>query len=219
MTSAPALRHWKHGFDDPALGSQQTFRAILDAMGHPGQLITIRENPCAPDVFNSASAAACLTLLDYETPVWTDIDWRSPAISWLQFVCGSSVVTEPCMANFAIITQPATMPPLDYFRIGRYEYPDKATTIVVQVDDIYPGTDKKYSNIFVNKTARLEIKGVTENFWYQWQQLSSRHPLGIDIFFTCDDVLTVLPKIKGDTHEFKPNGRGSSPRKKISISI
>jgi alpha-D-ribose 1-methylphosphonate 5-triphosphate synthase subunit PhnH len=204
MTREPALNRWRHGFEDPARGSQQTFRAILEAMEHPGQIVTIRENPHAPQVFNSACAAACLTLLDYETAVWTDIDWRSPAISWLQFGCGSSVVTEPCMANFAIITNPTTMPPLDYFRISRYEYPEKATTMVVQVNDILPVPDNKYSKIFSGKIARLELKGVTQNFWYQWQQLSRLYRPGIDIFFTCDDVLTALPKTKGDTHEFGP---------------
>jgi alpha-D-ribose 1-methylphosphonate 5-triphosphate synthase subunit PhnH len=207
MTSEPALNHWRHGFDDPALGSQQTFRAILDAMEHPGQLITIRENPRAPNVFNSASAAACLTLLNEGIPAWTDVDWRSPAISWLQFGCGCSVVTQPSMASFALITQPASMPPLDYFRIGRYQYSEKATTMIIQVHDIIAAPADKYSNILKNKTARLELKGVSENFWYQWRQLSRLHPLGMDIFFTCDDVMTALPKIKGDTHEFRLNGR------------
>jgi alpha-D-ribose 1-methylphosphonate 5-triphosphate synthase subunit PhnH len=87
MRSAPVLDHWRHSFDDSALGSYQTFRAILEAMEHPGRLVTIRENPHAPDVLNSASAATCLMLLDHETTVWTDVHWRSPAISWLQLCC------------------------------------------------------------------------------------------------------------------------------------
>jgi alpha-D-ribose 1-methylphosphonate 5-triphosphate synthase subunit PhnH len=110
MNGSPALKYWRPGFDDPALGSQQTFRAIFAAMEHPGRLVTIRENPEAPDVLNSASAATCLTLLACETPVWTDVERKSPAISWLQFGCGGAVVTESCMANFAIVTKPATVP-------------------------------------------------------------------------------------------------------------
>lgn len=207
MTGAPALYRRKHGFDDRVPASQHTFRVILDAMEHPGQLFTIRENPYAPDVFNSATAAACLTLLDSEKALWTDIDWESPAISWLQFGCGSCIVTEPSMANFSIITKPATMPSLNYFRIDRYEYPEKATTMVVQVNDILPAPDNNFSTIIRDKTVRLEFKGVTESFWYQWQQLSQLYPSGIDIFFTCDDVLTALPKIKGHPHESKPIGR------------
>ena len=189
MNSATAFNHWRHEFDEHALGSQQTFRSILDAMANPGQLITIRETPHAPEVFNSASAATCLTLLNNETPVWTDVDWQSPAISWLQFGCGCSVVTEPCMANFAIVTRPDVMPALNYFRVGRYEQPEKATTLLVQVNDILPIAANSS-----DKGAHLELKGVPETFWHQWQQLSSLHPLGIDIFFTCDDVLTSLPR-------------------------
>ena len=196
MNSEPALNHWRYGFDGPAVGSHQTFRAILAAMENPGQLVTIRENPHAPDVFNTASAATCLMLLDFETTVWTDIDWRSPAIGWLQLCCGCSVVTESCMANFAIITKPANMPALDYFRIDRNEYPERPTTMVVQVDDILPAVYEHYSNSFVDNTARLEYKGVADIFWDQWSQLSLLHPLGIDIFFTCDDVLSALPKMK-----------------------
>jgi alpha-D-ribose 1-methylphosphonate 5-triphosphate synthase subunit PhnH len=43
-------------------------------MENPGQLVTVRHNPVAPQEFYSASAAACLTLLDRETSVWTDIE-------------------------------------------------------------------------------------------------------------------------------------------------
>jgi alpha-D-ribose 1-methylphosphonate 5-triphosphate synthase subunit PhnH len=200
MNSAPTLKHWGYGYDDPALGSHQTFRALFAAMERPGQIVTIHENPDAPDVFNSASAATCLTLLDYETPVWTDVDWMSPAIYWLQFDCESSVVTEPCMANFAIVTKPASMPDLDYFRVGRYGYPEKATTMIVQVDDIVPGAYNTYSNIFFDRTAQLELRGVPDKFWNQWQYISGLYPLGIDIFFTCDDVLISLPKINRIKH-------------------
>jgi alpha-D-ribose 1-methylphosphonate 5-triphosphate synthase subunit PhnH len=118
--------------------------------------------------------------------------------SWLQFSCESSVVTEPCMANFTIITKPATMPALNRFRIGRHEYSEKVTTIVVQVDDILPAanTNSESSDLFVDKIPHLELKGVPDYFWHQWQQLSNLYPLGIDVFFTCDDVLTALPKIE-----------------------
>ena len=193
INNGPAFKNWGCGFYDPDLVSQRTFRAILDAMEHPGQIVTIYENPDAPDVFNSASVATCLTLLDYETPVWTDLDWKNPAIHWLQFDCQSSVVTEPCMANFAIITKPAGMPPLDYFSIGPDKYAEKATTMVVQVDDIIPRTDNKYYNPLVDKFGHLELKGIPNRFWKQWQQLSGLYPLGVDIFFTCDDVLIALP--------------------------
>jgi phosphonate C-P lyase system protein PhnH len=168
MNGEPALKLWRDRFDNPALGSQQTFRSILAAMDHPGQLVTIREIPQAPDVLNSASAATCLTLLDYETPVWTDVDRKSPAISWLQSGCGGAVVTETCMANFAIITKPAAMPALDRFRVGQYEYPDKATTIVVQVDDILPSPVNRYSE------EKYDFISITDHWCFP--QLNGNRP-------------------------------------------
>jgi alpha-D-ribose 1-methylphosphonate 5-triphosphate synthase subunit PhnH len=196
MNSAMVSNRWRHGYDNTASGSHQAFRAILDAMEHPGSLVTVPEYPHAPAVFNSSAAATCLTLLDSETPVWTDIEWRNPAISWLQFVCGSSIVTEISMAKFVIITKPAVMPSLEFFRVGRHELQEKATTILVQVDDIYPVLDNRSVDMDSGPAARLKLKGVAETFRYQWRRLSLLYPLGMDIFFTCDDVLTAWPKIQ-----------------------
>jgi alpha-D-ribose 1-methylphosphonate 5-triphosphate synthase subunit PhnH len=128
-------------------------------------------------------------------PVWTDIDWDSPAISWLLFGCNSIVVTEPCMADFVLVTEPASMPDLSYFRIARCENREKATTLIVQVEDIMPSPEWGQSNIPFGKLPRLEHKGIPDSFWNQWRQLSSLYPCGIDVFFTCEDVLTALPKI------------------------
>ncbi len=194
MNNASAHHHWQYGLDDPALGSQQTFRAILRAMEHPGQIVTVRHDPIAPQEFYSATAAACLTLLDCETPVWTDIDWESPAISWLLFGCDSNVVTEPCMADFVLVTEPAGMPDLSFFKIARCDDTEKATTLIVQVDDILPGPGYDSSNFPIGKSPRLELKGIPDNFWEQWRQLSVLYPCGLDVFFTCEDVLTALPK-------------------------
>ncbi len=195
MNSVMTLNHWRLGFEDSAAGLERTFRSIMQAMEHPGQLVTVRPNPIAPQEFNSATAAACLTLLDCETPVWTDIDWDSPAISWLLFGCNSNIVTEPCMADFVLVTDPASMPDLNYFRIARCEYPEKATTMIVQVEDILPSSECDSSYIPLGKSPRLKLKGIPNSFYYQWQQLSSLYPCGIDVFFTCEDVLTALPRI------------------------
>ena len=111
------------------------------------------------------------------------------------------------MAKFVIITRPANMPALDTFRVGRFEYPEKATTIVVQVDDIAPAVENKNCNIFVNNTAQLDLKGISRNFLYQWRQLSSLYPMGIDIFVICEDVLTALPKTKrNEQQRIRANG-------------
>ncbi len=129
MNSAPTIRHWGYEYEYPGRPSQRTFRAIFAAMEHPGQIVTINEYPDAPDVFNSASAATCLTLIDFEGPAWIDVDWRNPAIDWLQFDCESNVVTEPCMASFAIVNQPISCCGEPDHLSGSWEFSDQSYEI------------------------------------------------------------------------------------------
>jgi alpha-D-ribose 1-methylphosphonate 5-triphosphate synthase subunit PhnH len=182
------------GFEDPVLGPQQTFRAILDAMAHPGQLIKIKSKLHIPEILNPASAAACLTLLDHETPLWTDLSWNSTAINWFQLHCGCSVVTEPCMAHFALITQPANMPPLDDFKLGNDGYPISASTLIVQVERFNDPNGKMLSGPGIKTTSYFAPGSISPEFWIQWQVQAALFPLGVDVFFTCNNLLAALPR-------------------------
>ena len=77
--------HFTMGFDDPELGSQQTFRAMIEALDKPGQLIQIQSKRFVPETLNPASAALFLTLCDDKTTVWSDLNWNSPLIDWFQY--------------------------------------------------------------------------------------------------------------------------------------
>ena len=126
------------GFDDPELGSQQTFRAIVKALDNPGSLVQIKSKLSAPSVLNSASAALFLTLCHNETKVWADLTWNYPLIDWFQYQCGCSIVTEPCMASLALITKSTGMPPLDHFRNGDDEHSDVSAKLIVQIGELSP---------------------------------------------------------------------------------
>jgi alpha-D-ribose 1-methylphosphonate 5-triphosphate synthase subunit PhnH len=182
------------GFEDPVSGPQQTFRAILEAMAYPGQLIKLTSKLHMPELLNTASAAACLTLLDDETPFWTDLSWNSSVINWFQTQCGCSVVTEPCMARFALITQPAIMPPLENFKIGDDKHPESAATLIVQVERFNDRQVKILSGPGIKKTIHFGPVGIKPNFWEEWQLQAALFPLGVDAFFTCNDILAALPR-------------------------
>jgi alpha-D-ribose 1-methylphosphonate 5-triphosphate synthase subunit PhnH len=181
-------------FENPELGSEQAFRAIVEAMARPGQLIKIKSKVNNIEMLNIASAAVCLTLLDDETPLWTDLSWNSTAVNWFQIHCGCSVVTEPCMAHFALITQPDDMPDLDDFKIGNEAHPENATTLIVQVNDFSDHQGKLLGGSLIKNTTHFAPSGISANFWEQWQRQAALFPLGVDVFFTYKDILAALPR-------------------------
>lgn len=203
-------------FENPELGSEQTFRAILKAMVQPGQLVRIKSRlNYIPGLLNAASAAVCLTLLNAETPLWTDLSWDSSAISWFQFHCECSVVTEPCMAHFALITRPADMPLLDDFKIGDEEHPESAATLIIQVEGFNGSNAKILSVPGIKSTTHFAPKGIPANFWEQWQFQAAFFPLGVDIFFTCGDLLAALPR----TTQLSESTRRANKTEKKAVLI
>jgi alpha-D-ribose 1-methylphosphonate 5-triphosphate synthase subunit PhnH len=182
------------GSKNPMLGSYQTFRTILKAMSHPGQLVKIKSKAYVPELLNKASAAVCLTMLDHEIPLWTDLSWSSSAFNWFQSQCGCSLVTEPCMAHFALITQPAFMPPLSHFKIGDDQRPGNAATLIIQVERFNGHQAKVLYGAGIKTTTYFAPTNIPAKFWEEWQLQTSLLPLGVDAFFTCDDILAALPR-------------------------
>jgi alpha-D-ribose 1-methylphosphonate 5-triphosphate synthase subunit PhnH len=174
--------------------TEQTFQAVCDAMFHPGKRIYVNNEFDLPEELNFAAAASCEILLDDRSLFWTDLCWSSATINWLQFHSGCTLVSEPCMATCALITRPSLMPPLNHFRMGDNEYPANAAILIIQVDDIYLNQGKKLAGPGIKKPVKLSPKGMPHDFWQQWQEQSRQYPLGVDIFFACEDALVTLPR-------------------------
>src|SRR5690349_16386388 len=129
-------------FADPVLQAQSTFRAILDALARPGTVQTLGEAVAAPPPLSAGAAAVALTLCDHDTPVWLDAGLRANDVAdWLRFHCGCPIVESPRDAAFALVADVENLPPFDAFNLGTAEYPDRSTTIVLQVESFESGID------------------------------------------------------------------------------
>lgn len=183
------------GFADPVLDSQRVFRAVLDAMDHPGRVVEVRGSGMAPDPLHPATAAVCLTLADFETPVWLDTRASTlEAIAYLRFHCGCRLVDAPAQGRFALISDPRSMPPLSAFDLGSDEFPDRSTTLMVQVETLTAGRGRRLTGPGIKVEARLEARGLPDAFWQGLRHNHGLFPRGVDVLLTAGSQIAALPR-------------------------
>jgi alpha-D-ribose 1-methylphosphonate 5-triphosphate synthase subunit PhnH len=183
------------GLADPVLDSQRIFRAVLDAMSHPGRLVTLGPPPLLPAPLHSATAAVCLALVDFETPLWLDPAARTAeTLAHLRFHCGCPIVDEPDCARFGVVADPARMPGLDRFDPGTDEYPDRSATVIVQARTLTAGGGRRLTGPGIETEARLDAEGLPARFWQGLRENHERFPRGVDVLLTAGAALVALPR-------------------------
>lgn len=174
------------GFTDAPRDASFAFRAIMNAMARPGRIECL-EGATPPAPLNIAAGTLLLTLADPDTPVHLagDID-RAEVRDWLAFHTGAPIEA-PAQATFAVGTWDALLP-LDAYAIGTPEYPDRSTTLIVEVDTL-SSTGSTLAGPGIKTTASLSLPdpdAIAAN--------NARFPLGLDFFFTCANQIAGLPR-------------------------
>lgn len=183
------------GFGDPVADAQTVFRLVLDAMAHPGHIC---ELPAAllPDnrsALSDAGAALALTLLDFETPTWLDTS-RQDAAAFLRFHCSAPIVADPRDSRFAFAGDVAGLPPQTAFDLGSDDFPDRSTTLVIDVPGLAQDTGLILRGPGIRDQAHLCIDGLPAQFWRERAELAASFPLGLDLIFACGRSFAALPR-------------------------
>lgn len=195
MTARPPAGALAPGFADPVHDAQRVFRAVLDAMAHPGRIATLGADLDAPAPLSPGAAAVCLALLDFETRLWLQPQAVTPAaLDFLRFHCGCPAARHTLEAQFVLIADAAAMPPLSAFHPGEPEYPDRAATLIVQVERLAQGEGVRLSGPGIATAARLQVAGLPADFWVQRIDAQADYPLGVDILFVTGRRLAALPR-------------------------
>ncbi|MES2584071.1 MAG: phosphonate C-P lyase system protein PhnH [Pseudomonadota bacterium] len=180
------------GLPDVVHGSQQAFRAVLDALARPGTVCVIGDG--LPGVaLGGAMARLLLSLTDDETPVW----WRraDPTVQrWLQFHTGAGVAANPGAASFAVIHDLDAPFDLADFAMGSAESPEFSTTLMVELPALHGGPELEWRGPGIEVVQRVGLCGVPQHFWSQWQANHAAFPAGVDLVFTCGDKALGLPR-------------------------
>lgn len=183
------------GLGDIVLDSQRIFRAVMDALAHPGRIVEVPGPLEAPQPLHRAAAAICLTLVDFETPLWLDAAAATlEARDYLRFHCGCRVVDAPATARFALIADPGTMPRLDRFEAGSHEYPDTSATVIIQARALSEGDGRRLSGPGIDGHARLGAAGLPQSFWRGLRDNHALFPRGVDVLLTDGGRLSALPR-------------------------
>jgi alpha-D-ribose 1-methylphosphonate 5-triphosphate synthase subunit PhnH len=119
-------------FANPVFDSQRSFRELLQAMARPAVPRELPVLPPSPAPIAPAAMAIVLTLCDATTSVWLQQP-EEDAVRHVRFHAGLKLVDQPRHADFALITDPMAMPPLDAFALGDPRYPDRSASLIVQV--------------------------------------------------------------------------------------
>ena len=182
-------------FDDPTRESQAVFRKVMDAVARPGTIQDLVFAPDTPAGLDRAAGAVALTLFDFETPVWLDPALRgSAAEGWMRFHCGCPLTDQPQDAAFALVTDIGAAPALAEFNPGDAKYPDRSTTVVIQLPALEGGPAITLTGPGVKTEASLAPTGLPPGFWEQVQVNNGRFQFGVDLLFVAGDRLAALPR-------------------------
>ncbi len=192
------------GFAEPVRDSQAVFREVMECVARPGRNASFAFAPEAPEGLARAAGALALTLFDFETSVWLDPALRgTEAESWLRFHCGCPLTAEAGQADFAVVADMAAAPALSAFNQGDAKYPDRSTTVILQVVALDGGPTVTLSGPGIQTTTDIAPQGLPQGFWGQFETNQAQFQFGVDGMLVAGVRLMALPRtaraqIKGD---------------------
>jgi alpha-D-ribose 1-methylphosphonate 5-triphosphate synthase subunit PhnH len=142
------------------------------------------------------TAAIALTLFDHDTPVWLDARMQATAdvANWLKFHTSAPVVADSSIASFALVADPENLPALDRFAFGSNEYPDRSTTLVLQVESLTDGPIVELRGPGIDGMAALRASIQPRDLFERLAINATLFPRGIDVVLVHDDSIVAIPR-------------------------
>jgi alpha-D-ribose 1-methylphosphonate 5-triphosphate synthase subunit PhnH len=184
------------GFADKVLAAQSTFRSVMDALARPGSVQRIAAVAGTPAIMMRGTAAIALTLFDHDTPIWLDpaMSRTSDVARWLKFQTGAPVVASSSIASFALIGDARHLPTLDRFSFGSNEFPDRSTTVIVQLESLTEGSSFELRGPGIDGAAFLRAAVQPPDLFERLAVNETLFPRGIDVILVHDDSIVAIPR-------------------------
>ncbi|OHV79657.1 phosphonate C-P lyase system protein PhnH [Ensifer sp. LCM 4579] len=182
-------------FADPVFAAQSVFRMLMDCFARPGSIGRLSARAEPPSPLGQVSGAIALTLCDHDTPVWL-----SPALSrstvpqWIAFHTGAGLTDVKAEARFAFIDKGGPIPGFDQYALGSQEYPDRSTTLVIEVEALTGGRRMTARGPGIKGEAVVAPKGLPDVFLDLWTANRAIFPRGVDLVLTTEEGVLCLPR-------------------------
>jgi alpha-D-ribose 1-methylphosphonate 5-triphosphate synthase subunit PhnH len=177
------------GFAAPVADAQACFRAVLDAMSHPGRILPAGAGLQPPAPLAPATAAVLLTLADTDTPVWLAPGLQS-ATDWMLFHCGAPL-SPAAQASFAVCLD---LPPLDQFDWGSHDGPETSATVILQLASFDAGPRLRLSGPGLRQPETSRLGALPADFAARWAANRAAFPRGVDLILCAGGQLAALPR-------------------------
>jgi alpha-D-ribose 1-methylphosphonate 5-triphosphate synthase subunit PhnH len=183
-------------FADKVSSAQSTFRSVMEAMARPGTVQRVAATVGAPAGMMRGTAAIALTLFDHDTPIWLDASMSktSEVARWLKFHASAPVVADSSISHFALIGDANALPDLERFSFGSNEYPDRSTTLILQVDNLTKGPAYELRGPGIDGAAILQAKIKPADLFDRLAVKAALFPRGIDVVLVDDDAIAAIPR-------------------------
>lgn len=185
-------------FAPMTLTSQSVFRILLDTMARPGVIGTLpHSSQSIPAPMDPATAAIVTCLFDHDTQIWLGDGIACVDVyDYLKLHCSCPLIKSGLTADFSVLNANDGVPGLAQFDSGTDAYPDRSTTLIIQVPDIDTGPSITLTGPGVEPgtEASLAVAGIPDYFWQERRDQQEFFPCGLDLIFTSGDRFVALPR-------------------------
>ncbi|MCY6382043.1 phosphonate C-P lyase system protein PhnH [Hoeflea prorocentri] len=184
------------GFANPVFDAQAVFRQVMEAIARPGKIAAIENLTEPPAPLTPVTGAIAATLFDHDTQIWLDpvLARSSDVAGWLAFNTAAPIVREMLDADFAVISDSEALPSLESFSQGTQEYPDRSTTLIVQIAALSGGPGLTLTGPGIQEIAHIVPQGLPDRFMDQWSANGMRFPRGVDVLLAAPEGVIALPR-------------------------
>jgi alpha-D-ribose 1-methylphosphonate 5-triphosphate synthase subunit PhnH len=184
--------------------TQKVFRALVDAMSHPGRVYTLPAIQ-ADDPWTTSLVAVAHTLLDHE--VTFAFIGENTALAEGVFAATKAREVEVEEAHYIIIEGNRSFSRIASANCGSSAYPDRGATLIYTLqENSADGPDSRTTDIMLSGPGIKEpfapqLEGLSGDELTEIRYLNAEYPLGVDsIFLRGNTQVMCIPRSTKITH-------------------